>query len=82
MANNALSQYPIEQVLNIDFIKMINRDVDLEEQIRKFVKDKDFKLIFKLNSIKKLEHQSDNKYHKLAQKEFDTVMAELPFLKF
>ena len=80
MADDSLSRYPKEQVLNIHFVKLVNRDLNEEHRIRQFVKDPDFKLIVTLDSGKKLEYQSKNQYQKLEQVEFDQVMIQLPFL--
>lgn len=80
MAYHSLSNYQENQVLKIDFVKLVTRDIKEEDRIRQFVNDPDFKLIVKLNSKKKLEHQSKNKYQKLEQTEFDQAMIQLPFL--
>jgi omega-hydroxy-beta-dihydromenaquinone-9 sulfotransferase len=80
MANESLAKYPNEQVLTIDFIKLISIDKEEEALIRQFIKDPEFKLIRKLDMKKNLEHNSKNKYKKLEQNEFDQVMIELPFI--
>ena len=80
MADEALAKYPDEQVLNVDFKKLISLDKEAEECIRQFLKDPTFQLIVKMESKKKLEHQSKNQYKKLEQTEFDKVMNQLPFL--